>query len=358
MKFQMKYLWFLAIPIFFLYLFLTRFFKCKPTQNPNRRILTLTPKRKISFSVYGDEEIKDKLWIHFHGTPGSSSLFPTSLSNSFASNGYCVIVPDRSGFAQTTRCRQRKPLDVGFDISKILSSLSLAENCLITISGHSAGCLYALAAYASGKIQYPVNKIVLLAPAATHKSGSRKYLSKMKKKKTIYRDLRGSSTGFRFAVDHLWFVKWSLRLVAPLLVGFPNLLSDDIYKHETESLINKVEDKDELKRQIKMAMKDTLASGVNGLFDDIKLFCGHWGFDHKKTLPEIPIDIYISDLDGQTGLAMSEHIKKLLPNSNLIQITDHTHHSLLCLYFPNIISNNDIENNSSESELSGTTSDN
>ncbi|KAJ3433715.1 hypothetical protein M0813_17573 [Anaeramoeba flamelloides] len=315
-----------VLPLFISsYLFLIQFLHTEPFEWPYRDIVFSKEGKRISFSEYGQKS-SSHIWVHFHGTPGSSIFIPSSVRSAFENSGVRLILPDRSGFGMSAFNKNRTILDSGKDLYSLLSSLNLPSNCDLVLSGHSSGAPFAFGASIWGEMPCKLTSIILFAPAITHLSQD---LPKNFSAQEIYSDIEPSNPHHvKYLVENMWILKYVFRLLAPMFVFYPESLINDYNEihYQFSGIIN---DRTDFRNLYRGAIVDSLTSGVDSLWHDGFLLTQKWPFDLKTQLPKVPIKIYVGAQDTNTGVKMAQYTQTLIPTSTLEVVQDHTHDSLL-----------------------------
>ncbi|KAJ6247814.1 hypothetical protein M0813_18449 [Anaeramoeba flamelloides] len=322
------------------YYYFAKFLHTTLPFNKNRKVIKTKKGKLISYCVYGTKLTTfSKVIVHYHGTPGSGSLFTNYLNKQFENKEMLVIIPERSGFGKSDFQKNRTLLDTGKDLVAILNAQNLPEGCELILSGHSSGAVHALSASTFNK-QFPckLTRIILISPAATHLSA--KHLMKPKykgKEYLIYANLRQEKPlMIKFLVDHPWLILILFRFIAPFFVFQTYKFTRMLLQNEP-SLLKRASDPKELKQLAHNIIVDSLSHGVDPLWKDGYLFTQKWPFDPLTQLPNVPINLYAGDLDCDAGVEMAKHLQSLIPKSSLDILTDETHHSIFLFRFPELL---------------------
>jgi pimeloyl-ACP methyl ester carboxylesterase len=225
--------------------------------DPLSRSHVLAGGRRLGFAEYGDP--RGLPVFALHGTPGSRLMF--ALSHRAArERGLRLIAPERPGYGLSSFRRSVTLLDHAQDIAALADAFGFRRFALVGISG---GGPYAVAAASAMP-----ERIVLLAlvgpvgPIADH--GRQMRLSRG------HRLLFGSLARWPFATRAFFLGLRRLLRTAPEIAY--RGLQARVPPSDRAILA-----RDDVKENLRAAVREGLRAGVEGAVQDVSLFCAPWG---------------------------------------------------------------------------------
>lgn len=268
------------------------------SSTPITRTLTLTHGRRIAWCEYGETNGNPSLYCH--GMPGSrlEHMHAAALAGE---RGQRIIVPDRSGYGQSTARAVRSVGDHADDISALLDHLEL-EYC--DIIGFSGGGPHALACAA--RLPERVRRLALVSSWAPFD--------------------RAGTEGMAEGFQQLWdlasadFDAFSQALAGAIdasggpygmLVGGAMPADQAIFEDQS------------LAAAYQANLAEAVAHGIGGMLEDARAMIDDWQVDLDQV--SCPTHLWHGTQDPNAPITMGRWLQRTLRNAKLTEWRDAGH---------------------------------
>jgi pimeloyl-ACP methyl ester carboxylesterase len=251
--------------------------------------------RALTFEQAGDPGGFPVL-VHF-GTPNSRHLYPPEVTDA-ASRGLRLIGYDRPGYGESTRQPGRVVADCAADVRAICAELGISR---LAMWGGSGGGPHVLACAAL--LPDLVTAVAALASVAPYPADGLDWLAGLPDED----DMRL----FQAAMDDNPVPAHALleQIRAEALAAVPD------------------PDASEVERYVSLVMRDGLAAGIGGLWDDYVAFVRPWGVELGEI--SVPVLLMHGREDTTVDISHSEWLAPRIPGAETRFLDGEGHLSLL-----------------------------
>jgi pimeloyl-ACP methyl ester carboxylesterase len=255
----------------------------------------LSDGRRIGYAEFGDPQGATVLAIH--GTPGSRFMF--ALTDQAArARKLRVIAPERPGYGLSDFGRRNSLIHAAEDIKAFADALDLDRFAVIGVSG---GSPHAIAAAASMSDRAVL--LALISPVGPVAECRRRVrMSKMHR--LVFTRVGRSPpaiASFFWSLRHL--VRWAPSVAYHALMQRVST-SDRVVLARPEVMAN-----------FRVALREGLRSGIGGVRQDLRLFCGPWGLPLAEI--DVPTVLWQGSDDTIVPPSVAYYLAETLPNCRL-----------------------------------------
>lgn len=265
--------------------------------------LTLKDGYGISWDEYG---LSDGVPIvYFHGSPGSS-LEPQTAQDTITHNGARVIAVNRPGFASSSYVERASVAEWVNDLHELLQHLGIKQTHLLGFSGGSAFA----AAYAAN---YPNHSLTLTIAGGVSPFDLPALREAMNPGFLALFDLAANDYDAALAqVEQMAPDGETLKQVVQ--AGLPE---PDLHLFTTEPYAS----------SYLAVLTASLAQGVRGIVQDMRLLASNWGFDPQCV--NCPVNVLHGSEDLNVKVSMAHFLNDYYANAELTILEGKGHLFLL-----------------------------
>jgi len=260
---------------------------------PPLRLLTLPDGRRLACAEYGDANGLPVLALH--GTPGSRLMF--ALADKAARmRGIRLIAPERPGYGLSDYRPSETLAHIAEDLSAVADAYGLDRFAIIGVSG---GAPYAVAAAAS--LPDRISLLALVCPVGELADGKLR-LSRFQ----------------RFLFRRLARRPWATRLFFRRLRAMVFRSPDSAHRWLMARLRapdRELLSRPEVRASLQAAMGEGLRPGVEGVTQDLRLYCAPWGL--RLADIDVPAIVWQGSDDPVVPPAAAYALARALPNCRL-----------------------------------------
>jgi pimeloyl-ACP methyl ester carboxylesterase len=260
---------------------------------PPLRLLTLPDGRRLACAEYGDANGLPVLALH--GTPGSRLMF--ALADKAArTRGIRLIAPERPGYGLSDYRPSESLAHIAEDLSTVADAYGLDRFAIIGVSG---GAPYAVAAAAS--LPDRISLLALVCPVGELADGKLR-LSRFQ----------------RFLFRRLARRPWATRLFFRRLRAMVFRSPDSAHRWLMARLRapdRELLSRPEVRASLQAAMGEGLRPGVEGVTQDLRLYCAPWGL--RLADIDVPAIVWQGSDDPVVPPAAAYALARALPNCRL-----------------------------------------
>lgn len=266
------------------------------------RTLILADGRQLGYAEYGSPTGAPVLFCH--GAPGSRLSIFAEMSQAAAKRNLRLIAPDRPGYGLSTFTASDSLLDWASDARELMAKLEI-QNCKLI--GFSMGSMFAFAC--AHALPEQIERVAIIGAAAPM-------------------EVEGVLEGLSTTSCELFALA---RTDVPAFSNIINsMASDGTALFAAMSATMSAPDKIILATQSAAFTTDfsaTLASGAQGVINDLVLAANPWGFSASNI--QCHVDLWVGSEDSNTPPAMTWHMTKVLPDNQVFELQGEGH---CCLY--------------------------
>jgi pimeloyl-ACP methyl ester carboxylesterase len=260
---------------------------------PPLRILVLPDGRRVACAEYGDPSGLPVLALH--GTPGSR-LMVALADRAARERGIRLIAPERPGYGLSDYRRSESLTQIAEDLSAVANAYRLGRFAVIGVSG---GGPYAVAAAAA--MPDRVSLLALVAPIGEVADAQ---LRLSRSQRLLYRRL----------ARRPWATRLFFRRLRSMVFKSP----DTAYRWLMRRV--RAPDRELLARSnvrisLQAAMGEGLRPGVEGVAQDLRLYCSPWRL--RLADIDVPTIIWQGSDDPVVPPEAAYALARMLPNCRL-----------------------------------------
>jgi pimeloyl-ACP methyl ester carboxylesterase len=260
---------------------------------PPLRILVLPDGRRVACAEYGDPSGLPVLALH--GTPGSRLMFALA-DRAARERGIRLIAPERPGYGLSDYRRSESLTQIAEDLSAVANAYRLGRFAVIGVSG---GGPYAVAAAAA--MPDRVSLLALVAPIG-EVADAQLRLSRFQR--LLYRRL----------ARRPWATRLFFRRLRSMVFKSPDTayrwLMRRVRAPDRELLA-----RSNVKISLQAAMGEGLRPGVEGVAQDLRLYCSPWRLQFADI--DVPTIIWQGSDDPVVPPEAAYALARMLPNCRL-----------------------------------------
>ena len=259
------------------------------------RVQRLPGGRRVGYAEFGDPGGKPVLAIH--GTPGSRFMFALT-DRAARARGLRIIAPERPGYGLSDYCHAGSLAQLAADAVALADALGLDRFAVLGVSGGGPHALVAASAM--------LDRVALLAlispvgPIADCQGKIR--MSRLHR--LIFARMGRSDAA---CASFFWTVRTLVRFAPE--VAYRALMQRVVASDRALLL------REEVKGNLRTALKEGLRPGILGARQDLRLFCAPWGLRLEEI--DVPAVLWQGSDDTIVPPGAAYYLAETLPNCRL-----------------------------------------
>ena len=259
------------------------------------RVQRLPGGRRVGYAEFGDPGGKPVLAIH--GTPGSRFMFALT-DRAARARGLRIIAPERPGYGLSDYCHAGSLARLAADAVALADALGLDRFAVLGVSGGGPHALVAASAM--------LDRVALLAlispvgPIADCQGKIR--MSRLHR--LIFARMGRSDAA---CASFFWTVRTLVRFAPE--VAYRALMQRVVASDRALLL------REEVKGNLRTALKEGLRPGILGARQDLRLFCAPWGLRLEEI--DVPAVLWQGSDDTIVPPGAAYYLAETLPNCRL-----------------------------------------